>query len=118
MVRPAAQGRPGERPGGGHARPRRPPHPPPPRVPGELPVRAALRPGRLAEDREGVRDGGRRDLHGAADAQGVGERLHRRGGDNAVRGERGEGPGQGAEEGEGTEGVQQEDGRGELQVAG
>lgn len=48
----------------------------------------------------------------------MGERLHRRGGRDAVRGERGQRSGEGAAEEQGAEGVQPKDGGRELPVVG
>lgn len=77
--------------GARHARAGRAAHRAAPVVSGQLSVCAAVYARRGAAHREGLRDGGRRHLHGAADAARLGQRVHGGSAADAVQRERGEG---------------------------
>lgn len=106
VARPTARRRSGVAAGQRHVRAGRAAHPAAAVVPRELPVRAAVHARRRAAHREGLRDGGRRHLHGAADAARLGQRVHGGGAADAVQRERGEGPRSHCAPPEAREGVQ------------
>jgi len=69
-------------------------HPLAPEFPRQLPLRPAVHARGGAAHREGLRDGGRRHLHGTPNAPRMGQCLYGGGGHHAVRSQRGQGSGQ------------------------